>query len=174
MAHNPEGMRFRLLGMTLDPHVLIYSTIILLTTYAIYDEGDGPLADGRWAEIIGISIAPLFALSMAHAFSDALDLQIRYARRLTRHDRLHVLRVNLQYMYVGIPPSILLIVLTVLDWGAEQAVLLLLALGLVSLFMWGVYAARAAQLPAWRRITFGLGYLVMGAFVLIVELIITH
>jgi hypothetical protein len=160
--------------MTLDPHVLIYSTIILLTAYAIYDEGDGPLNDGRWAEVIGISLAPLFALAMAHAFSDALDLQIRYSRRLTRHDRLHVLRVNLQYLYVGIPPSILLIVLTLFDWGAEEAIGLMLALGLISLFMWGAYAARAARLPMWRRITFGLGYLVMGAFVLLVELILTH
>lgn len=174
----PDGVAevkpLRLLGMTFDPHILIYSTIILLTAYAIYDEGDDPLIDGRWAEIIGISVAPLFALAMAHAFSDALDIQIRYGRRLTRHDRWHVLRTNLQFIYVGVPPSLLLIVLTLLDWSADDAVVLLLVLGLLSLFVWGVYAARAARLPAWRRVTFGIGYLVMGAFVLLVELLLTH
>lgn len=164
----------RLFGMTFDPHILIYSTIILLTAYAIYDEGDEPLIDGRWAEVIGISLAPLFALAMAHAFSDALDIQIRYGRRLSRHDRWHVLRTNLQYLYVGIPPSLLLIVLTFLNWGADDAVVLLLLLGLVTLFIWGVYAAKAAKLPVWRRVTFGVGYLVMGAFVLVVELLLTH
>jgi hypothetical protein len=164
----------RLFGMSFDPHILIYSTIILLAAYAIYDEGDDPLIDGKWAEVIGISLAPLFALSMAHAFSDALDFQIRHGRRLSRHDRWHVLRTNLQFLYVGIPPSVLLVVLTLLNWTADDAVLLLLLLGLVSLFIWGAYAARAAGLPVWRRITFGLGYLVMGAFVLLVELILTH
>jgi hypothetical protein len=173
-AEAPAVKPLRLFGMSFDPHILIYSTIILLTAYAIYDEGDEPLIDGRWAEVIGISLAPLFALSMAHAFSDALDIQIRHGRRLTRQDRWHVLRTNLQYLYVGVPPSLLLIVLTLLRWGADDAVILLLLLGLVTLFIWGAYAAKAAGLPVWRRVTFGIGYLVMGAFVLIVELLLTH
>lgn len=180
MSHDPTVggeipvRPLRLFGMSFDPHIVIYSTIILLTAYAIYDQGDEPLIDGQWAEVIGISVAPLFALAMAHAFSDALDLQIRHSRRLSRHDRRHVLQTNLQFLYVGVPPSLLLIALTLLGWTADDALLFLMLLGLVTLFIWGVYAAKAARLPVWRRVTFGFGYLVMGAFVILVELILTH
>ena len=41
-----------------------------------------------------LALAPVFALAMAHAFSDALDLQIRLGRRLTGRDRRHLLATN--------------------------------------------------------------------------------
>lgn len=158
----------------IDPHVIIYSTLILLMAYALYDEGDETLVLGKLLEIVGISIAPLLALAMAHMFSESLDLQIRYGRRLNRHDRRHLLRTNVQYLYVAIPPSLLLGVLAMLQWNAENAVGVMLLLGLVSLCFWGVYAARQAHLGPWRQASFGLGYGLMGLIVLVIELILTH
>lgn len=170
----PEDLRFRWRWLSLDPHVVVYSTIILLTAFALYDEGTEALFDGALLELIGISMAPLFALTMAHAFSDAIDMQIRTGHRLTGGERWHLLTKNLQYMLVGIPPTIMLCILTLLHWDANDAVGIIMIIGLLSLAFWGGYAAYKAALPVWRWITFGFGYGLMGLIVIIVELAITH
>jgi hypothetical protein len=102
---DPHDIQFRVGPLVLDPHVLIYSTLMLLTAYALFDEGTELLVEGAWAGLIGITIAPLFALSMAHAFSDALDTQIRTGHRLTGAERRKIAADNLQYMYIGVPPT---------------------------------------------------------------------
>jgi hypothetical protein len=173
-VRDPHSLRVGFGPFSADPHVLIYSTIILMTAYALWDEGTARLGDGTWFELIAISLAPLFALAMAHAFSDALDFQIRHGRRLTMRDRRHLLAKNLAYMYVALPPSLLLIVLTLLDWNANDAVDLMLLLGLITLFIWGMYAGRQAGVSRLRRLSFGMSYMVMGLFVLLVELALTH
>ena len=116
----PLHLQFRLGRITMDPHRIIYATIMLMTAYAIYDEGTDPLKAGPIIEIIGLSLAPLFALAMAHAFSDGLDLQIRNDRRLTRHDRRHLFGTNLQYLYVAIPPTIVITVARPARDGRER------------------------------------------------------
>ena len=169
-----QALHLRVGFLVLDPHALIYSTIMLMTAYALYDEGSAQLVEGAWAELVAIGVAPVFALAMAHAFSDALDLQIRYGRRLTRHDRRALFLHNLQYMYAVVPAVLILGVLTAFHWDADDAVNLLLLTGIASLFFWGAFAARKAKLGWVRQVTFGLSYGLMGFLVLIVELAITH
>ena len=89
---------------------------------------------------------------MAHAFSDALDVQIRNGRRLTGADRRHLLWSNLEYIYVAIPPILLTIALALLGWDANDVVFVVQILGLASLFFWGAYAARTAGLGGWRQV----------------------
>ena len=160
--------------IAIDPHKVIYGTIMLMTAYAVYDQGDGPMDKGPLLEIIGISIAPLFALAMAHAFSEALDMQIRNGRRLTGADRRHLLTENLVYLYVAIPPIIILTVLTVFSWDANDAIAAVNFLGIVSLCFWGAFAARKAGLGRMRQFVFGMNYGVMGIIVIVFELILTH
>lgn len=158
----------------IDPHKVIYATIMLMTAYAVYDEGVGPMDRGPLLEIIGFSIAPLFALAMAHAFSEALDLQIRNGRRLTGADRRHLLTENMVYLYVAIPPIIILTVLTVFEWDANDAIAVVNFLGIASLSFWGAFAARKAGLGRMRQFVFALNYGVMGMIVILFELILTH
>jgi hypothetical protein len=171
---SPLDIRLRFGRLSLDPHRIIYSTIMLMTAFALYDEGTAPLKTGAVVELIGVAIAPLFALAMAHAFSDALDLQIRNGRRLTRADRRHLLGVNLQYLYVAIPPIAIIIVLTIVGWDANDIVGLVELLGVASLFFWGAFAARKAHLGRGRQFTFGFNYALMGLLVILIELILTH
>ncbi len=173
-ADEPLDLSLRLWRVTIDPHKWIYATIMLMTAYAVYDEGIGPMDKGPLLEIIGISIAPLFALAMAHAFSEALDLQIRNKRRLSRADRLHLATENLVYLYVAIAPIIILTVLTIFQWDASAAVNMVNALGIFSLFFWGGYAARKAGLGRMRQFVFGMNYGVMGIIVILFELALTH
>lgn len=158
----------------MDPHRIIYATILLMTAYAIYDEGTSPLRRANYLELLGLSIAPLFALAMAHAFSDALDLQIRNHRRLTGHDRRHLLWTNLQYLYVAVPPMLLIIVLGLLQWDANDILGLVQTLGLLSLGWWGYYAGRKAQVSRPRRWLFAFNYALMGLIVIAVEQFIAH
>jgi len=172
----PAGvdLHLHLWRLSLDPHRIIYSTIMLMTAYAIYDEGTDPLSERSFVVLIGLSIAPVFALSMAHAFSDALDIQIRYGRRLTGHDRRHLFLSNLQYLYVAIPPLIVMAVLGLLGWDANDVLGLVQLLGVLSLGWWGWYAGSKAGAGLARRAWFAVSYTVMGLVVIAIELILTH
>ena len=169
-----ESQTIQVWFLHMNPHKVIYATIMLMTGLALYDEGTGPLKTGSLLEMVGVVIAPLFALAMAHAFTEALDLTIRTGHRLTGHERRHLAAANLEYLYIAIPPILLLSLLTVLGWDANDAVSLVQVLGIGSLFFWGAFAAKRAGLGAVRRITFGLSYGFMGLFILAVEMAITH
>lgn len=157
-----------------DAHRVVYATIIMMTTYALYDEGTDPFGVLPLVEMFSMSIAPLFALAMAHAFSDAIDLQIRNGRRLDRHDRRHLVSTNLQYLYVAIPPMAVIVLLSLFHWAANDIVSFVQVLGIGSLAFWGVYAARKAGLGRWPQVRFAVGYGVMGIVIITVELILTH
>lgn len=160
--------------LSMDPHQVIYGTIMLMTAYALYDEGQDPFGRGPLMEIIGVSLAPLFALAMAHAFSEALDFQITQARRLNWTDRRHLFLHNMTYLLLAVPPTIIMTVLTILNWNANDIVGLVQFLGLLSLAYWGAYAARKAGLGRGRQFTFAVSYGFMGLVVIVVELAITH
>jgi hypothetical protein len=139
---------------------------MLMTAYAIYDEGTDPLSERNFFVLIGLSIAPVFALSMAHAFSDALDIQIRNGRRLTGHDRRH--------LYVAVPPLIVMAALGLLGWDANDVLSVVQLLGVLSLGWWGWYAGSKAGAGFARRVWFAVSYTVMGLVVIAIELLITH
>lgn len=167
-------LELRIGRLSMDPHRIIYATILLMTAYAIYDEGTAPLKTRTYLDLLGLSIGPLFALAMAHAFSDALDTQIRYQRRLTGHDRRHLLWTNLQYLYVAIPPMLLILGLGLLQWDADVVLEFVQLMGLLSLGWWGYYAGRKAHVSRPRRWMFALNYALMGLVVIAVEQVIAH
>lgn len=170
----PVDLRLHLWRFTFDAHRVIYATIILMTSYAVYDEGTSRMRTANYVEMVAVSIAPLFALSMAHAFSDALDLQIRNGRPLSGRDRRHLAADNLQYLYMAIPPLLLIAGLGIVGWDANVIVELVQALGVVSLFFWGLYAGRKARVSRRRQFSFGISYGLMGMLIILVELILTH
>jgi hypothetical protein len=170
----PLDLQLHVWRLSLDPHRIIYATILLMTAYAIYDEGNLPLDRRGYLALFGLSIGPLFALAMAHAFSDALDLQIRNGRRLSGRDRRHLLASNLQYLYVAVPPMLIITVLGALEWDANDILVLVQVLGLLSLGWWGWFAGMKAGVSMGRRAWFAVSYTVTGAIVIAVELALTH
>lgn len=170
-----EKLKIRILGLSFDPHRLIYATIILIATLSIYDDSVPREFDTLTAlALSAVIIAPLFALTMAHAFSDALDLQIKLGRRLNGQDRRHLLRINLEYLYIAIPPLVLAFVLGPTAIAPEVIIDIVLVMGLISLFFWGMFAAQKAGLRRWGQIRFGVNYLAMGLVIVVVELLLTH
>mgnify|MGYP003610034949 CR=1 FL=1 len=170
----PLHLEFRVGRIVMDPHRIIYATILLMTTYAIYDEGTKPFQRSTGIEISGLSIAPLFALAMAHAFSDGLDMQIRNGRRLTRRDRWHLFGTNMQYLYVAVPPLLVIAVLSMFGMRANDIIGVVQVLGLLSLGWWGYYAGRKAGLGTARRWLFAFNYAVLGLIIILIELALTH
>ena len=169
-----EDPRLRIGPIRVDPRAAIYATIIMITALAVFDEGTGEMTWSMLERTTAVIIAPLFALAMAHAFSEALDLQIRFHRRLNKHDRRHVLIVNLQYLYPAIGPVAFAVIAAVFGWDTEFTTWVILIALFLSLFWWGFYAGRRARLPIGRQLVFGIGYSLLGLIVLLVELWMTH
>ncbi len=172
---NPhEDPRLRIGPIRVDPRAAIYATIIMITALTVFNEGSGEMTWSTFRRTSGVLVAPLFALAMAHAFSEALDLQIRFHRRLNKHDRRHVFVVNMQYLYPCIGPVLFALVATLFGWDAGFTTWVILISLLLALFWWGFYAGRRARLPLGRQLVFGIGYSLLGVIVLLVELWMTH
>jgi len=169
-----EDPRLRIGPMHVDPRAAIYATIIMITALTVFNEGTGSMDWYMFKRVTAVLVAPLFALAMAHAFSEALDLQIRFHRPLNRHDRRHVFIVNLQYLYPCIGPVLFALIATLFHWDAGFTTWVILIALFISLFWWGFYAGRRARLTVGRQIVFGTGYALLGLIVLVVELWMTH
>lgn len=174
-GRDPSTVQLHFLGLKFDPHRLIYATLIIIVSLSIYGDSDAERFNtGTAFALSAVLVAPLFALTMAHAFSDALDLQIRLGRRLNRHDRRRILASNLEYLYIAVPPLLLVLVLGPTSIPATAILDLIVLLGLGSLFLWGAFAARLGGLSVWTQLRTGLGYSLMGLVVVIIELLIVH
>lgn len=162
------------LRLRLDPHRLIYATIIMLVALAIFDESIDPFTGSSVVDIFVVVLLPLLALSLAHGFSDALDIQIRSRRRLTATDRRHLLATSVQYLIVGIPVLAMAVIFGSLGMDVQLASDMGQLLGVVSLLLWGGYAARRAGLGTWAQVRYALVYGFIGAMIVVVEFALTH
>lgn len=158
-----------------DPHRLIYATIILMVTLTAAGDIDIDAIEGQGIlDLVAIVFFPLLALSMAHSFSDALDIQIRTGKRLVRADRIRLLLDALQYLSVGVPVVIVGVVVSLAGGKIDVAVDVAGNLYALSLIVWGVVAARAAGLGPWVQVRFGLVYGLLGLGIVVVEYAILH
>ena len=163
------------LGVSFDPHRIIYATIILMVTLTAAGDIDIDLIQGQGiGDLTAVVLFPLLALSLAHSFSDALDIQIRTGKRLVRADRLALLRDALQYLAVGVPVVIFGLIMSVLGGSMATVIEISNNVYALSLVFWGAYAARAAGLRKWGQVRFGLVYGLLGMTIVIVEYFIVH
>ena len=171
VEHDP---RLQVGSLWIEPRVVIYATLIQMTAYALFDVPDIPISVDGFNVLFWVAIVPMFALAVAHAFSEVLDLQIRLPRRMNWADVVVILHSNLQFLYVSLVPIILLSVAWLLGMSANSAVNIVLYFCLVSLAGWGAYGARQAGLRAWPCVMFGAAYACLGAFIVLLEIFIRH
>ena len=157
-----------------DPHRLIYATIILMVALAVYSEEAEPWSGTPFMDLMVVVFAPLTALSLAHAFSDALDVQIRTGKRLSAKERRHLLGIAVQYVAVGIPVVVLGLVLLIVEQDPRAVVSIAEVLGVASLFFWGAFAARRSGLARRRQWQWGTIYGLLGGGIILIELAFTH
>lgn len=164
-----------------NPRILVYGTLIQLVALVIAgDSVTTKLADNQrmdlatWWDFTMVAVFPLVAVALAHAFSEALDLQVREHRQLTWHDRGDIALANVQFLYVALIPSVLLLPALAQRWSVTDALDLLLACGVLSLFGWGILVARMAGLKILRQLWYGLSYLVLGLGLVALEIFAMH
>lgn len=164
-----------------NPRILVYGTLIQLVALVIASDsvttqsaGDQRMDLATWWDFTLIAVFPLVAVALAHAFSEALDLQVREHRQLTWHDRGDIAVANVQFLYVAMIPSLLLLPPLAQRWSVTDALDLLLVCGVLSLFGWGILVARMAGLKILRQLWYGLSYLVLGLGLVALEIFAMH
>lgn len=172
---NGHDLQVHLLGIPFDPHRIIYATIILMVTLTAAGDIDIDVIQGQGiGDLTAVVLFPLIALSLAHSFSDALDIQIRTGKRLVRAERLRLLRDAFQYVAVGLPVIIFGLIVSASGGSMKTVVEVGTDVYAISLVFWGVYAARAAGLGKWAQARFGLVYGILGTTIVIVEYAVMH
>jgi hypothetical protein len=166
--------RLQIGPLWIEPRVVIYATLIQMTAYAIYDPVDSPVTLNRFTGLLWIAVLPMFALAVAHAFSEVLDLQIRLRRSMGWGDVKFILHSNVQFLYVSLIPIVLLFLCWLVNVNEETAVSFILYLGIVSLAGWGGFGARRSGLKRWQWLLFGAAYACIGAIVVLLEILIRH
>jgi hypothetical protein len=161
-------------GLPIDPRIAVYSTIILLSGFALVDVTDTEMSWGAWGKVFGAALAPVAAVAVAHGFADVLGLEVRTKKQLTSAALAHVVRHNLQFFYVAAIALLVLAPMLVLGISASQAVTIVILLGTGSLVGWGVLAARRVGL-SWRgTLVYALAYGCIGVLVVWIKFWLTH
>jgi hypothetical protein len=157
----------------IEPRIIVYATIIQLTAFALLDTRS---IEGRisWLNLLLISMGPMLALALAHTFSEVLDYHIRAGEHVSATTVRGVAVSNLQFLYVGLIPLLIAVILLPSDISMTGAVNIIFGIGIISLFGWGLVAARMAGRTLGRQLLFGLAYGIAGCIVVAMELILRH
>jgi hypothetical protein len=156
----------------LQPRIIVYATIIQLASFAFFDAGGNPWSEDRFLTLIAVSLGPMFALAMAHIFSEILDHDVRGI--LSRANLQEIFRSNIQFLYVGIIPIILAIPMSLAGMEANTTISTIFVAGVLSLFVWGGIAARLAGRPTKQQLTFAIAYGLIGCVIVALELWLHH
>jgi hypothetical protein len=161
-------------GLTIDPRIAVYSTIILMSGLALLDFQDTELSWSQWGKVFGAAFAPVAAVAVAHAFADALGYEVRTKTRLDSRAISHVVFHNIQFFYVAVITLVLLAPMLLLNVAASSAANILLILGTANLVGWGTFAGRRVGLR-WRGVLiYALAYGLVGVIVVWVKYWLTH
>jgi hypothetical protein len=156
----------------LQPRVIVYATIIQLSTFAFLNLGGIPWTGDRFVTLITVSLGPMLALALAHMFSEILDHDIRGL--LFRDTLIQILRTNLQFLYVGAIPIVLALPTLLFGFYANTTINLIFLVGTISLFVWGAIGARLAGRSLKQQLVFGVAYGFIGCIIVAIELWIHH
>lgn len=158
--------------LRLDPRIAVYSTILLMATFALIDRGDELLTWNSWLVLVGEATAPLLAVALAHSFSEALAYEVRTHQPLTMAVRKRLALTNLQFLYIVIPAAVLAIPFVLFHLRANMAINVVITLSALSLVGWGLYAAHRVGHTVRRRVYYAISYPVAGIGVVLLELLL--
>ncbi len=169
--HGPAPMQKR---SFIDPHNIVYATIILLISLDVLQYRDDEQGGVTLPEFLFLTIGPLVMVAVAHSFAGAIEIQVRQRRRLTGADFRHLGVTVLQYASVAVIPSLLAIGFTAAGQKTIIAASITEILGLISLLLWGYYAGWASGRGQFGRIGNALLYGFVGLVIILLELTVSH
>ncbi len=144
---------------------LIYTTITLMSVLIIYD-GWGHLS---FAALVGVILGPVVAMFLSHVFSTYLAQEVARGRAPSMRERMAIVRTESRFLLIAVPPLALAGLLMLLGVELSVAIRWIVALGVVSLGLWGGVAARRAGLTGWRVVSAVMAGLLIGATILLLQ-----
>jgi hypothetical protein len=155
----------------LNAERFIYGMVSVLAVLAVF-EGWG--TDQQSSGFLVVVVGSTFALFLAHLYAVATNEFLRHRRRLTFHEWLHLVRVELQYFLVVIPLIAAFFGARLLGAEVPTALRVTMFTGIASLAFLVAYVSWLVGLRRWRLIAAGVGGLIIGAVILGIELLLAH
>ncbi len=125
---------------------VIYGTITLMSVLIIYDGWQAL----RLLDVIGVIVGPVLAMFLGHVFSTSLARQIELGRTLTGRERVRIVRGEARFLLLCVPPATAIVVLDLLGVTLNEAIRIVLWMGVASLSLWCGLAGRRAGFTGWR------------------------
>lgn len=144
---------------------LIYTTITLMSVLIIYD-GWGHLS---FAALVGVILGPIVAMFLSHVFSTYLAQEVARGRAPSMRERMAIVRTESRFLLIAAPPLALAGLLMVLGVELSATIRWIVAVGVVSLGVWGGVAGRRAGLRGWRLASAVMAGLLIGAVILLLQ-----
>jgi hypothetical protein len=174
VAEVTEDERVALLGrgrFRLDAEPAVYGTVVLLTVLVVaLDDGVDDFTDA-----VLIVLGPLIATFAAHLFASVLA-SVSAERRPPTRARLAALTAHAaQFLMLAPAPLIVLAVVALTGLGdPDDAVGLVVDLGLVVLVVLGGVGGWRALHRWWAALAGAVGAVVLGVVVLVLRLVLEH
>lgn len=163
----------RIGGLRLSVNTLIYGTILVTVSLSVYENEDpGPMSFESALEIISVVLGTLAAVALAHILADTAHAHIRAGRFPHRPEFARIWLLNMQYLYVAVVPTLIVLICLAARTPAETPVVINQVVGVLSLVGWGILAGSATG----RRtaLLYGLAYGILGAAIVVTEALLTH
>ena len=147
---------------------VIQTTITLLAVLIIYDGWEKLSLAG----VISVIVGPLLAICLSHVFAAALANRVTTGRAMSARERRGVWTREGRLLLLGVPPLLLLLLLSAFGVTYTDAIRVIVLVGVLSLGFWGGLAARRAGLSGWPFVASVLYGLCLGGLMLVLQAIL--
>ena len=148
----------------------VYGTIVVMATVAAGSQGKQTDA-GRLAAVVSVTA---FVLWIAHVYSHTLAESLERGRRLDRAELVSVARRELAIVAAAVAPVAALVLAAFGVVGAQTAVWLVLAIGVVTLSVQGARYATIEQLDRTGKVAVIALNVFLGLVIVSLEALIAH
>ena len=158
----------REVSRALQPVVIdrvVYGTITIMCVLIVYDGW----SDLKLREVLGVIVGPILAMFFSHIFSSSMAQQVTLKRRLNRAEMIKTIRTESLFLVLAVPPSALVLVLTVGGASLTNTIRVVLWCGVATLGFWGGLAAHRAGFTGRRLVLAVLAGLIVGLLVLAIQ-----
>jgi hypothetical protein len=146
----------------------VYTTITVMCVLVVYD--GWTILDPY--QVVGVIVGPILAMFVSHIFSAGLAQHAALGRRLTAGEWRATARGEARFLLLALPPLAILVLCALLGVSTTHAIQAIIWMGALSLGFWAGIAALRAGLSGWPLILAVIVGLLVGALVLLLQVIL--
>jgi hypothetical protein len=141
---------------------VVTATITLACVLIVYDGW----ANLRFRDAAGIIVGPVLALFFAHVFAATLVLHLKLGRRPVWREWFLTVSFESRFLLLAVPPLIILVIMDLASASLADSIRIIVWLEALSLSFWAGLAGQRAGLHGWSLALAALAGLVVGVFIL--------